>query len=94
MLLDPSADDMMEDCHQIPLNSCGLNFTCFRKKKKMIQKNGLLATRKQIIGRGFVFGSKVAGMFSYSVLFVFFPQTLCILHEYLFCTCRYAFPNV
>lgn len=71
MLMDPSADDMMEDCHQIPLTSRGLNFTCFRKKKKNLQKKlkGLLATRKLIIGRGFVFRNKVAGMFSYSISF-------------------------
>lgn len=40
--------------------------------KKLIKKNkkqGLLATLEQLIGRGFVLGNKVAGMFSYSIFF-------------------------
>lgn len=76
MQMDPSADEMMEDCHPChsPLRT---DFTCFRKKRWKIKnkqktKDGLLAILKQIIGRGFVFRNKVAGMFSYSVSFVVF----------------------
>lgn len=43
------------------------------KKQKLTKKNkkrkGLLATLEQLIGRGFVLGNKVAGMFSYSIFF-------------------------
>lgn len=37
--------------------------------KKKIKRKGLLATLEQLIGRGFVLGNKVAGMFSYSIFF-------------------------
>lgn len=44
-----------------------------KKKQKLTKKNkkikGLLATLEQLIGRGFVLGNKVAGMFSYSIFF-------------------------
>ena len=45
-----------------------------KKKQKLTQKKnkkrkGLLATLEQLIGRGFVLGNKVAGMFSYSIFF-------------------------
>lgn len=36
---------------------------------KKNKKKGLLATLEQLIGRGFVLGNKVAGMFSYSIFF-------------------------
>lgn len=73
MLTDPSADEMMEDCYPSHPPLVGLNFTCFRKKEKIFKKKmkGLLATQKQIIGRGFVLRNKLAGMFSYSVFFLF-----------------------
>lgn len=38
-------------------------------KKKTKKRKGLLATLEQLIGRGFVLGNKVAGMFSYSIFF-------------------------
>ena len=38
-------------------------------KKNTKKRKGLLATSEQLIGRGFVFGNKVAGMFSYSIFF-------------------------
>ena len=38
-------------------------------KKKNTKRKGLLATPEQLIGRGFVLGNKVAGMFSYSIFF-------------------------
>lgn len=45
----------------------------WKKKQKLTKKNkkikGLLATLEQLIGRGFVLGNKVAGMFSYSIFF-------------------------
>lgn len=34
-----------------------------------MKRKGLLATPEQLIGRGFVLGNKVAGMFSYSIFF-------------------------
>lgn len=37
--------------------------------KKTTKRKGLLATLEQLIGRGFVLGNKVAGMFSYSIFF-------------------------
>jgi len=37
--------------------------------KKNKKRKGLLATLEQLIGRGFVLGNKVAGMFSYSIFF-------------------------
>jgi len=37
--------------------------------KKNTKRKGLLATLVQLIGRGFVLGNKVAGMFSYSIFF-------------------------
>lgn len=37
--------------------------------KKKQKRKGLLATLEQLIGRGFVLGNKVAGMFSYSIFF-------------------------
>jgi len=38
-------------------------------KNKKMKRKGLLATLEQLIGRGFVLGNKVAGMFSYSIFF-------------------------
>ncbi len=38
-------------------------------EKKNKKRKGLLATLEQLIGRGFVLGNKVAGMFSYSIFF-------------------------
>lgn len=38
-------------------------------KNKKMKRKGLLATPEQLIGRGFVLGNKVAGMFSYSIFF-------------------------
>jgi len=38
-------------------------------KKQRKKRKGLLATLEQLIGRGFVLGNKVAGMFSYSIFF-------------------------
>jgi len=38
-------------------------------KKTKKKRKGLLATLEQLIGRGFVLGNKIAGMFSYSILF-------------------------
>jgi len=55
MLKDPSADEMM-DCHPChsPLRTEIL--PVLKKGKKLRKKRkGLLATLKQIIGRGFVF---------------------------------------
>lgn len=39
------------------------------QKKEEKKRKGLLATLEQLIGRGFVLGNKVAGMFSYSIFF-------------------------
>jgi len=39
------------------------------EQKKNKKRKGLLATLEQLIGRGFVLGNKVAGMFSYSIFF-------------------------
>lgn len=90
----------------------GLNFTCFRKKrwknkktKQKKTKDGLLAILKQIIGWGFVFRNKVAGMFSYSVSFIVFFCFVCFfvffssnyaLFMDTFCTAawKYAFPKI
>lgn len=46
------------------------------KIKKKEEKKGLLATLEQLIGRGFLLGNNVAGMFSYSIFF----QRLCFVH--------------
>lgn len=40
-----------------------------KKINKKRKRKGLLATLEQLIGRGFVLGNKVAGMFSYSIFF-------------------------
>lgn len=82
MLMDPSADDMMEDCHPSHSRLVDWILLVLEKRRKSYKKKfflkGLLATWKQIIGRGFVFRNKVAGMFSYSIFFFsFFLQTLC-----------------
>jgi hypothetical protein len=54
-----------------------MNTKKLRKKRK-----GLLATLEQLIGRGFVLGNKVAGMFSYSI---FFRGYALFMDTFLYC---------
>lgn len=92
MLMDPSADDMMEDCYPSHSPLVDWILLVLEKRKKIWQKKlkGLLATRKQIIGRGFVLRNKLAGMFSYSI-FNFFSRHYAFSMNF-FCTaaCIYA----
>jgi len=51
-------------------------------KKQRKKRKGLLATLEQLIGRGFVLGNKVAGMFSYSI---FFRGYALFMDTFLYC---------
>jgi len=58
-----------------------------KKKNRNEHKNnkkrkGLLATLEQLIGRGFVLGNEVAGMFSYSI---FFRGYALFMDTFLYC---------